>query len=70
MAVYYKFKSAKDYDSVSIDGHFISVGNLKERIVERKNLGRGCDFDLLISNAQTNEGPPPQPPFKFPCSFL
>lgn len=55
MAVYFKFKSAKDYDSVSIDGHFISVGNLKDKIVEKKNLGRGTDFDLLISNAQTNE---------------
>ncbi|KAH7277578.1 hypothetical protein KP509_39G057500 [Ceratopteris richardii] len=55
MAVYFKFKSAKDYDSVSIDGHFISVGNLKDKIVEKKNLGRGTDFDLLISNAQTDE---------------
>eukprot|EP00250_Pteridium_aquilinum_P016391 c23084_g1_i1 orf=1373-1894(+) len=55
MAVYFKFKSAKDYDSVSIDGHFICVGNLKDKIVEKKNLGRGTDFDLLISNAQTNE---------------
>ncbi|KAI5077677.1 hypothetical protein GOP47_0007501 [Adiantum capillus-veneris] len=55
MAVYFKFKSAKDYDSISIDGHFISVGNLKDKIVEKKNLGRGTDFDLLISNAQTNE---------------
>ncbi|KAH7352683.1 hypothetical protein KP509_19G058400 [Ceratopteris richardii] len=55
MAVYFKFKSAKDYDSVSIDGHFISVGNLKDKIVEKKNLGKGTDFDLLISNAQTYE---------------
>eukprot|EP01018_Ginkgo_biloba_P023991 Gb_27645 [translate_table: standard] len=55
MAVYYKFKSAKDYDSVSIEGHFISVANLKEKIFESKHLGRGTDFDLVISNAQTNE---------------
>ncbi|XP_077239447.1 E3 ubiquitin ligase PARAQUAT TOLERANCE 3-like isoform X2 [Tasmannia lanceolata] len=55
MAVYYKFKSAKDYDSVSIDGHFISVANLKEKIFESKHLGRGTDFDLMVSNAQTNE---------------
>ncbi|CAA6665037.1 unnamed protein product [Spirodela intermedia] len=45
MAVYYKFKSAKDFDSIPIDGHFISV----------KHLGRGTDFDLMVSNAQTNE---------------
>ncbi|XP_020267892.1 E3 ubiquitin ligase PQT3-like [Asparagus officinalis] len=55
MAVYYKFKSAKDYDSILIEGQFISVGNLKERIFESKHLGRGTDFDLMISNAQTNE---------------
>eukprot|EP00268_Persea_americana_P014715 TRINITY_DN165_c0_g2_i1.p1 TRINITY_DN165_c0_g2~~TRINITY_DN165_c0_g2_i1.p1 ORF type:complete len:823 (-),score=189.05 TRINITY_DN165_c0_g2_i1:283-2751(-) len=55
MAVYYKFKSAKDYDSVPIDGHFISVANLKEKIFESKHLGRGTDFDLMVSNAQTNE---------------
>ncbi|KAK9274657.1 hypothetical protein L1049_021908 [Liquidambar formosana] len=55
MAVYYKFKSAKDYDSIPIDGHFISVANLKEKIFESKHLGRGTDFDLLVTNAQTNE---------------
>lgn len=55
MAVYFKFKSAKDYDSISIEGHFISVGNLKEKVVEKKNLARGSDFDLVISNAETNE---------------
>ncbi|EPS61422.1 hypothetical protein M569_13374, partial [Genlisea aurea] len=55
MAVYYKFKSAKDYDSVAVDGHFISVGHLKEKIFELKHLGRGTDFDLVVTNAQTNE---------------
>ncbi|KAL2525180.1 DWNN domain [Abeliophyllum distichum] len=55
MAVYYKFKSAKDYDTVAIDGHFISVGHLKEKIFESKHLGRGTDFDLVVTNAQTNE---------------
>ncbi|KAL0927147.1 hypothetical protein M5K25_001307 [Dendrobium thyrsiflorum] len=55
MAVYYKFKSAKDYDSIPIEGQFISVANLKERIFESKHLGRGTDFDLMVSNAQTNE---------------
>ncbi|KAL8064565.1 hypothetical protein ABFX02_01G098600 [Erythranthe guttata] len=55
MAVYYKFKSAKDYDSVAIDGHFIPVGQLKEKIFELKHLGKGTDFDLVVTNAQTNE---------------
>ena len=56
MAVYYKFKSAKDYDSISIDGHFITVASLKEKIFENKHLGKGTDFDLVVTNAQTNEG--------------
>ncbi|PKI41546.1 hypothetical protein CRG98_038057, partial [Punica granatum] len=55
MAVYYKFKSARDYDSVPMDGPFISVGALKEKIFETKHLGRGTDFDLVVTNAQTNE---------------
>ncbi|VAI59454.1 unnamed protein product [Triticum turgidum subsp. durum] len=55
MAVYYKFKSARDYDSIPIEGQFISVLNLKEMIFESKHLGRGTDFDLMISNAQTDE---------------
>lgn len=56
MAVYYKFKSARDYDSIPMDGPFISVGILKEKIFESKHLGRGTDFDLVVTNAQTNEG--------------
>ncbi|PKA47049.1 E3 ubiquitin-protein ligase COP1 [Apostasia shenzhenica] len=55
MAVYYKFKSAKAFDSIPIEGQFISVANLKERIFESKQLGRGTDFDLMVSNAQTDE---------------
>ncbi|XP_060177067.1 E3 ubiquitin ligase PQT3-like isoform X2 [Lycium barbarum] len=55
MSVYFKFKSAKDYDAIPIDGHFITVGNLKEKIFESKHLGRGTDFDLVVTNAQTNE---------------
>ncbi|KAB2054006.1 hypothetical protein ES319_A12G225600v1 [Gossypium barbadense] len=55
MAVYYKFKSARDFDSISMDGPFISVGTLKEKIFESKHLGRGTDFDLVVTNAQTNE---------------
>ncbi|XP_065857817.1 E3 ubiquitin ligase PARAQUAT TOLERANCE 3-like [Euphorbia lathyris] len=55
MAVYYKFKSARDYDSIAMDGPFISVGTLKEKIFESKHLGRGTDFDLVVTNAQSNE---------------
>lgn len=56
MAIHFKFRSAVEYDSIDIDGPFISIGSLKEKIVEHKNLGRATDFDLLITNAQTAEG--------------
>ncbi|GAV72822.1 DWNN domain-containing protein [Cephalotus follicularis] len=55
MAVYYKFKSARDFHSISVDGPFISLGVLKEKIFESKHLGRGTDHDLVVTNAQTNE---------------
>ncbi|KAK7821538.1 e3 ubiquitin ligase pqt3-like [Quercus suber] len=55
MAVYYKFKSAKDYDSIPMDGPFLSVGTLKEKIFESKHLSMGTDFDVVVTNAQTNE---------------
>ncbi|XP_072957678.1 E3 ubiquitin ligase PQT3-like isoform X2 [Typha angustifolia] len=55
MAVYYKFKSAKIYDSILITEPYISIANLKERIFSSKKLWGGKDFDLLVSNAQSNE---------------
>ncbi|MCD9642405.1 E3 ubiquitin-protein ligase rbbp6 [Datura stramonium] len=55
MAVYFKYKSAKDYDSIPIVDQFISVGNLKLKIFESKRYGKGKDFDLLIANSQSNE---------------
>ncbi|CAM6098735.1 unnamed protein product [Calypogeia fissa] len=55
MSIHFKFRSAVEYDSVNIEGHFVSVINLKDKIIEAKNLGKGTDFDLLITNAQTGE---------------
>lgn len=50
---YFKFKSALEYDSVTFDGVFISVAELKRSIREKKGL---TDGDLLLINAHTNEG--------------
>jgi E3 ubiquitin-protein ligase RBBP6 len=38
-----------------MDGPFISVGILKDKIFETKHLGTGKDLDIVVSNAQTNE---------------
>lgn len=56
MAVHFKFKSFKDFDTISFDGSFISLGELKRSIIAKKKLGKSNDFDLIITNAQTNEG--------------
>ena len=54
MAIYFKFKSAKEFDTLAMEGHFISVSNLKDRIIEQKGLG--VDSDVQIFDAQTEEG--------------
>ncbi|KAI8818207.1 DWNN domain-containing protein, partial [Fimicolochytrium jonesii] len=53
--VFYKFKSAKDYDTCTFDGPHITVFDLKREILTAKKLGKGTDFDLAVYNAQTNE---------------
>ncbi|KAL2916041.1 Protein mpe1 [Polyrhizophydium stewartii] len=54
-SVFYKFRSAKDYDTCTFDGAGISVFDLKREIMAAKKLGKGTDFDLALYNAQTNE---------------
>lgn len=55
MAVQFKFRSAVEFNSVGVEGPFISVGDLKRKIAEHKNLSKCKDFDLLITDAQTGE---------------
>ncbi|GLT55782.1 hypothetical protein SLA2020_288740 [Shorea laevis] len=55
MAVYYRYNSERVFDSIAINLPFISVGNFKERIFESTRFGRGKDFDLVVTNAHTNE---------------
>ncbi|XP_015068573.1 E3 ubiquitin ligase PARAQUAT TOLERANCE 3-like [Solanum pennellii] len=55
MAIYFKYKSSKHCDSIPIVHPFISVWDLKLKIFESKRYGRGKDFDLLITNSQSNE---------------
>lgn len=56
MSVHYKFKSAVEYDTLPVDGVHISLGDLKEAIIQQKRLGRGQPYDLQITNAETKEG--------------
>lgn len=54
--IFYKFKSAKDYDKLIFDGSSVSVFELKREIILSKDFGGGADFDLVVYNAQSLEG--------------
>lgn len=54
--VNFKFKSAREYDSVSFPGTGIKLLDLKRAIVEQKKLHQGMEFDLKIVNDKTKEG--------------
>lgn len=58
MSVYYKFKSevAKELSTVFFDGPFINCHQLKQQIIAQRKLGKLKDFDLELTNSQTNEG--------------
>jgi len=53
--IHYKFKSSKDYDTLTFDGLHISLGDLKKAILQHKKLAKSIDFDLQIVNAQSRE---------------
>lgn len=55
-SVFYRFKSQKDFTRLSFDSPLgISVFDLKRDIITREKLGNGQDFDLRISNADSNQ---------------
>jgi hypothetical protein len=56
MAVYYRYKSERDFDSIDINVPFISIGSFKQRIFESARYGWVKDFDFAVINAHTNEG--------------
>jgi hypothetical protein len=53
--IHYKFRAAKDFSSITFEGLSLSLFELKKEILLAKKL-KGTDFDIVISNAQTNEG--------------
>lgn len=55
-SIHYKFRSLKDYDTYLFEGAGVPVWELKQEIISAKKLNRANDFDLIISNAQTNQG--------------
>jgi hypothetical protein len=53
MSIHFKFKSAKDFDTITFAGTSIRLIDLKKSIVEKKKLNKGLDFDLVITDAQS-----------------
>lgn len=51
--VHFKFKSSNTYDSVSFDGAFVSVGELKNLIADKKGLNKDATSELLLSDPRT-----------------
>lgn len=55
MSIHFKFKSAKEFDTVAFAGTVIRVLDLKKAIIEKKKLNKGLDFDLVITDAQSGK---------------
>ncbi|KAL0036205.1 hypothetical protein WJX79_007926 [Trebouxia sp. C0005] len=53
--VYFKFKSAISPDSVTFDGSFISVAELKNLIAARKGFGQDAGAELILTNPSTKD---------------
>lgn len=53
--VYFKFKSAISPDSVTFNGSFISVAELKNLIAARKGFGQDAGAELILTNPSTKD---------------
>ena len=51
--VHFKFKSSNSYDAVGFEGAFVSVGELKILIAEKKGLNKDATSELLLSDPRT-----------------
>lgn len=67
MSVFYKFKSALTYDTIQFDDLHISLQEFKKAVIQQKQLGKNTNFDLQVTNAETNEGSLSYSCLKFIC---
>lgn len=56
MSVFYKFKSSLTHDTIQFDDLHISLQDFKKAVIQQKQLGKNTNFDLQVTNAETNEG--------------
>lgn len=53
--IHFKTPYKLNYDKVAFDGTSISLGQLKKLIADKLKFSK-LDFDLEITNAETNQG--------------
>ena len=54
--IHFKTIYNRNYDKITFDGVSLSLIQLKKLILDKQKLARQVDFDLEITNADTNEG--------------
>ena len=55
MSVRFKFKNDLDFQPIPCDGYHISVRDLKRSIIRTKKFGKMTDFDLVVTNCQSQQ---------------
>ena len=53
--IHYKFHSKLDYNTFTFEGLYLTLKELKKKIMGRESL-KATTCDLQITNAQTREG--------------
>ena len=56
MSLFFKFKSAKDFDRLDCDGSNMSAFDVKVAIASKHKLEKDPNFDLQLVNAQVRKG--------------
>jgi hypothetical protein len=59
MSLFFKFKSAKDFDRLDCDGANMSAFDIKVAVATKHKLEKDPNFDLQLVNAQVRELPLP-----------
>ena len=54
--IHFKTVYNPQYDKIAFDGVSLSVAQLKKLVIEKMKFSRRNDYDLQISNADTQEG--------------
>jgi hypothetical protein len=54
-SVYFKMHHGNEVLAVNFTGHQIKLLDLKRAIMELKNISKGLDFDLKITDAENDQ---------------